>query len=351
MPRGCRAIDPAGRLSMGIRMRVGLIGAGWVTQHHLRAWAAVADRAEVVAVADPSQEAREARMRTFGIPQGFADAEEMLASLDLDAVDIAAPRAHHVALVERAAARGLPILCQKPLAPTLAEAEALVAVIGPDIRLMIHENWRFRACYRTIAAWLRSESIGAPFAARLSLVTSGMLLDANAVRPALVRQPFMGGERRLLVAEVLIHHLDVLRMLFGPLEVAACRLGRICPDLIGEDTAIIQLHGVGGLAVQVFASLSAPGHRAEAVDRLEVLGTRGSIVLDVDTLRRTGAEPCEHSYDLAAAYQGSYDATIAHFVARLADGQPFETAPDDNLKSLALVEACYRLAALEESRR
>lgn len=331
------------------RMRIGLIGAGWVTQHHLRAWATVADRAEVVAIADPLQEAREARMRTFHIARGFADAETMLETLELDAVDIAAPRAHHVELVQRAAAYGLAILCQKPLAPTLAEAEALIATIRADLRLMVHENWRFRAYYRQIAAWLREGSIGTPFAARLSVVTSGMLPDADGAYPALVRQPFMRHERRLLVAEVLIHHLDTLRMLFGSLDVAACRMSHNCPDVLGEDTAIIQLHGANRLAVQIFASFTASGHPAEALDRLEVLGSQGAIVLDGGSLRRTGAHPTEIAYDLQETYQRSYEATIAHFVRCLSDGLPFETAPDDNLQSLALVEACYRLAAREEN--
>ena len=143
---------------------------------------------------------------------------------------------------------------------------------------------------------------------------------------------------------VLIHQLDTLRMLLGPLRVTACALSRTCPDLVGEDTAVIQLAGAEGLAVQLFATFAAHGHPPGAADRLEILGPAGAIRLDGGELSRLGRQEERVRYDLAATYQGSYHATIAHFVDRLADGAPFETAPEDNLETLRLVEDCYRLA-------
>ncbi|MCJ2054853.1 Gfo/Idh/MocA family protein [Methylobacterium sp. J-070] len=330
--------------------RIGLIGAGWVTQHHLAGWAALKDRAEVVAIADPSAERRAARAQAFDIPRTYADAGAMLAAGGLDAIDIAAPRAAHAELVRLAADRGLPILCQKPLAPTLAEAEALVAAVEGRARLMVHENWRFRAHYREAAAWLRAGAIGQPFAARLELVTSGTLPDAAGQFPALERQPFMRDEARMLVAEVLIHHLDTLRMLLGPLRVTACATGQTCPDLAGEDTALIQLSGPGGAAVQVFATFAAHGAPAASPDRLEILGPVGAIRLQGSELSMTGRETRTRAFDLAAIYAESYAAAIAHFIDRLDDGSPFETAPADNLETLRLVEDCYRLAGRAEAR-
>ncbi len=328
----------------GGKLRVGLIGAGWVTQHHLRGWAALADRVELVAIADPSEAARPARMREFGIPAGFADAREMLDACGLDAVDIAAPRAFHAELVRLAAGRGLAILCQKPLAPTLAQARQLVEELPSGIRLMVHENWRFRAHYRQAAAWLRAGDIGEPFAARLAFVTSGTLPDADGRLPAVERQPFIRFERRMLVSEILIHHLDTLRMLLGPLKVSSCSLAQLCKEIAGEDTAIIQLTGAGGLAVQVFASLAAHGHPPAAADRLEILGTRGALTLDDGALSLSGSTSRRAAFDLSAIYRGSYEDTISHFVTRLGDGAPFETSPEDNLETLRLVEDCYRLA-------
>ncbi|GJD53659.1 D-apiose dehydrogenase [Methylobacterium crusticola] len=331
-------------------LRVGLVGAGFVTLYHLRAWASLAGRAAVVAIADPSDANRRARAEAFGIGRTYPGAAAMLEAGGLDAVDVAAPRAVHAEIVRLCADHGLPVLCQKPLAPTLSEAEALRAAVAGRIRLMVHENWRFRAYYREAAAWLREGAVGRPFAARLAVVTSGTLPDAEGRRPALERQPFMRGEARMLVAEVLIHHLDTLRMLLGPLRVTACTTARSGPALRGEDTALIQLAGPDGLAAQVFASFAAHGHPPGAVDRLEILGDRGTLRLEGGELSLSGPEARSRSFDLEATYQGSYDATIRHFVERLADGGPFETGPEDNLETLRLVEDCYRLAGADAAR-
>jgi D-apiose dehydrogenase len=328
-------------------LRIGLVGAGMVSRHHLIAWADIADHASVVAVADPSPENAARRVAEFGISQSYGDAEAMLESTELDAVDIAAPRQMHAPLVRLAAKRGLPVLCQKPLAPNLNEAIELAAEVRDQTRLMVHENWRFRGYYRDAAAWLREGRIGNVKQAQLTLLTSGVLPGPDGLRPALQRQPFMRRERRMLVAEVLIHHLDTLRMLLGPLRVTAAELSRSFSGMAGEDGAVIQMKGAGGGAVTVFASFAAHGFPAVQVDRLDILGDAGSIRLDGAQLTCSGASPAERNYDLAAEYQGSYNRTIAHFVKSLRDHTPFETAPEDNIETLRLVEDCYRLSNWE----
>jgi D-apiose dehydrogenase len=268
----------------------------------------------------------------------------MMKAGGLDAVDIAAPRAVHAELVRLAASFGLPTLCQKPLAPTLAEAEALVADVSGRIRLMVHENWRFRTYYRDAAAWLREGRIGTVIAARLSLVTSGTVRDADGKYPALERQPFMRSETRMLAAEVLIHHLDTLRMLLGPLEVKASSVTRTNPEIVGEDTAVIQLATASGAPVSVFASFAAHGAPSIQSDKLEILGDRGAIRLDGPILESVGAWPERREYNLSDTYIGSYAASLEHFITSLADETEFETSPQDNLKTLKLVEDCYRVA-------
>jgi len=331
-------------------LRIGLVGAGMVSRHHLIAWANIADQARVVAVADPSADNAARRAGEFAIAQTFPNLEAMLAATELDAIDIAAPRQMHAPLVRLAAKRRLPVLCQKPLAPSLQEATELAAEVADQTRLMVHENWRFRGYYRDAAAWLRDGRIGELKQAQLTLLTSGVLPGPDGLRPALERQPFMRGERRMLVAEVLIHHLDTLRMLLGPLRVTAARLSRSSDQLVGEDGAVIQLETASGAGVSVFASFAAHGHPAAQVDRLEILGDKGAIKLDGARLACSGTSPGEQFYDLAFEYQGSYNRTIAHFVKCLRDNTPFETAPQDNLETLRLVEDCYRLSGWEALR-
>src|ERR1700712_4318236 len=335
--------DDRKRGPMNQPLRIGLVGAGMVSRHHLIAWATLSDQAHVVAIADPSAENAARRAGEFGIAHTYPNAEAMLAATELDAIDIAAPREMHAPLVRLAAKRRLPVLCQKPLAPNLQQATDLAAEVSNLTRLMVHENWRFRGYYRDAAAWLREGRIGNFKQAQLTLLTSGVLPGPDGLCPALERQPFMRSEKRMLVAEVLIHHLDTLRMLLGPLRVTAAALSRSSEQLVGEDGAVIQLQAESGAGVTVFASFAAHGHPSTQIDRLEILGDKGAIKLDGAQLTCSGVSPHERGYDLATEYQGSYNRTIAHFVQSLRDNTPFETAPQDNLETLRLVEDFYRL--------
>ncbi len=324
-------------------LRVGLIGAGMVSRHHLIGWAALAGEAQVVAIADPSAQAATRRAAEFGVSAIYATAEAMLDAETLDAIDIAAPREVHTAMVRLGAARGLAILCQKPLAPDLAQAEALVAEMA-GVRLMVHENWRFRRYYRDAAVWLREGRVGTIQQGQVTLLTSGLLPDAVGVRQALQRQPFMRDLRRMLVNEVLIHHLDTLRVLMGELRVTACRLGQSCTDMAGEDNALITLAAESGAGAVLLGNMAAPGTPPAQADEMVLLGDAGSIRLHGCVLECVGRNPARRDYDLAACYQDSYGAAIAHFVHALRSGAPFETSPADNLRTLRLVEDCYTLS-------
>ncbi|HQS10800.1 MAG TPA: gfo/Idh/MocA family oxidoreductase, partial [Xanthobacteraceae bacterium] len=84
---------------------------------------------------------------------------------------------------------------------------------------------------------------------------------------------------------------------------------------------------------------------------VEILGETGTIRLAGDTLACFGEHPATQVYDLPACYRDSYSATIEHFIAGLETGAPFETAPQDNLETLRLVEDCYRLSGFEGEAR
>lgn len=174
-------------------LRIALAGAGMVSRHQLIAWSRVLG-AEVVAIADPDRARAEARAAEFGIAAVHADTAAMLAAARPDALDIAAPVGEHADLCRMAAAAGVAILCQKPLCPTLAEAEALVAELGDAVPFMVHENWRFRLPYRHTLALLRDGAVGEVAYARLAFASAGLVGE----RPALARQPFLATLPRLL---------------------------------------------------------------------------------------------------------------------------------------------------------
>ena len=325
-------------------LRVGLAGAGWVAPHHLEAWARLGDRASVVAIADPDLSAARARADRFHVPAVYESVEAMLERESLDAIDIAAPRELHAPLCRQALRHRLPILCQKPLAPTFAEAERLVADIGDRVPFMVHENWRFRPHYRRMSAWLREGLIGDVRTVNVSLLTSGLLPDATGALPALVRQPMLATLERLLLMEVLIHLVDTMRFLFGPLTLRAASVGHSCPEVRGEDRATLLLATREGAAVTIAGDFMATGYPPEQFDRVEILGTRGAITLVRDRLLLDGVRKEELALDLASHYSASYAAAIAHFVDGLDGNHPFETNARDNLETLRIIESAYESA-------
>ncbi len=325
-------------------MRIGIVGAGWVTQYHLPAWRRLV-RVEVVALADPDPAALAARADAFAIPDRFPSLAAMLAEARLDALDIASPRRFHAEHVRAGAAHGLPLLCQKPLGVDLAEAESVVAETEGKVPLMVHENWRFRPYYRELRRWLDAGAVGDIVSIRLDFHSSGMIPEPDGTRPALVRQPFFRREPRLLVMEVLIHHLDTLRYLFGEFDLFSARLGRSNDEILGEDSAILGLaRRTDGVPLAVSGNFAMHGASPSPSDQLWIWGSAGTIHFDGATLALAGPRPRQLTFEPAPSYQAAYDGAIAHFVDGLAQGGRFETSARDNLETLRLVEAAYRLS-------
>jgi D-apiose dehydrogenase len=323
-------------------LRVGLVGAGAVTLNHLTAWAATAN-ARVVAICDPQRPRAEHRAREFGVRAVYSSAEEMLAREALDALDIASPRETHAAMVQLAAEHGLPALCQKPLAPTLAQAESLVAAVRDRCRLMVHENWRFRPQYRALRHWIDEDRLGRIRHTAMTVRSSGLRADAAGRYPSLERQPFFAGVDRLLVAECLIHQLDVLRWLSGPLKVLSASLDHSCPAIRGEDRAVIALAGDGNMTALCDGDFAASGYPPRSFDRLELVGTKDSALFADGRLTLIGGGTML-AFDVNQLNQASFDACIAHFVDSLQREREFETEPRDNLETLRIVEDAYRLS-------
>ena len=327
---------------MTSKLRVAMAGAGFASGLHLAGWKRVPN-AEVVAICDPNTDKAATRAREFEVAAVFNDAGEMLEATRPDAIDIAAPMDAHVPLCVLAASKGIHILCQKPLAPSLAEAQNVARAVDGQVRLMVHENWRFRAHYRQVKRWLGDGALGEPVSATMQVRSSGLLANEEGILPQLMRQPFFAQLERLLIGEVLIHHLDVLRWLLGPLRVITARTGRHCAEVRGEDHAVILLEGHRRWAL-IDSSLVVPRAPPTPSDHFEIVGTKGTVLLEGNVLRMRGRRDESITLDLAAGYGDSYAAVIAHFAAALATDTPFETGPEDNLQTLALVEDAYALA-------
>lgn len=324
-------------------LRIGLVGAGMVSTHHLRAWSEIAG-AQVVAIADPDRSRLAAQAERFHIARTYSDAAEMIAAERPDALDIAAPVTTHGMLCRLAAENGVHILCQKPLDEDVRAARQVVADVGTRVRFMVHENWRFRPHYRQVGTWLAAGRIGTVDGVRFAVRSSGLVADATGRLAALDRQPFLADLRRLLVFEVLTHHLDVLRWLFGDLSVVRAALRRVCDRVRGEDCARLDLENANGVPIRLEGSLTEPDAPSAIADHLHIEGRLGSIRLEHTALRLDAAIPESREWAFEALYAASFQGALEEFVDGLSQNRRFETEASDSVPVLQLVEDVYAAA-------
>src|SRR5262249_46729072 len=138
----------------------------------------------------------------FGVARVYTDWKEMIDRERPDFVDIITPPDTHEEMCTFAAARGVHVVCQKPLAPTFEAARRIVETAETaGIRLMIHENFRWQPWYRKIKQIQTAGTIGA-FTHIHFLMRMGDGWGENAY---LDRQPFFRDYPRLLIYETGVH--------------------------------------------------------------------------------------------------------------------------------------------------
>ena len=319
-----------------------MIGAGRFARFHAEAWRRV-EGAQIVAVADVAAGRAEEFSERFGIPHAYRDAAEMLERERPDFVDIVTRPDSHLDLVRLAARCGAGVICQKPMAPSWEEAVAMVNVCADaNVRLLIHENWRWQPWYREIKRLLDQGAVGRPFYAGFVMRNS----DGRGAEPY-AAQPYFREMGRLLVYEMVVHFIDSFRFLLGEFNGVFCRMGRVNPAIKGEDYALINLDFKNGASGLIDANrVSGPARREPISEELIVEGDRGKIRLARDCriwLDGYGDAGSLHDYAFPAeGYRGdSIRAAQRHFIYCLRAGERCETEGEDYLKTVAAVFACY----------
>lgn len=325
------------------------VGAGYFAQYHLDAWQRMPD-VEIVGVCDLDlQKAKQASDR-FGIAKTFHDAHNALGQQSVDFVDIITPPDTHLSLVEQVADFRLPIICQKPLAPDFATAEAIRGVVErAGIPFMVHENFRFQPWHREIKRLLESGVIGRKLH---NLYFRSRPGDGWSTDAYLDRQPYFREMLRLLVHETGVHFIDTFRFLAGEIEEVYAVLRRLNPAIRGEDAGLLTFRfadgAVGVWDANRYNECNDPDPRYTFGEFL-VEGDGGSIRLYLDgrlTIQPLGQDEREHEYEHPRRGFGGdcVYRTQRHFIDQLRASGEFETNLPEYMKTLATQEAVYQSA-------
>lgn len=296
-------------------------------------------RARLAAVCDADAAAARKLGAELGAPQE-TDFRRLLERRDLQAVLIASPCFLHREMTEVAAAAGKHVFCEKPMAVTTAECDAMIAAAKKArVKLMIGHVLRYHPLQRRVKELAAGGELGAPICMSVHRLSGGW--SGVWARPWRQQRAQCGG----LLLEVNVHELDWMRWVCGEV-VAVCAVGKnfSSPSLDYEDTLLLTMQFQSGAVGLLHSSIaSAQGGYGGRMD-LE----RGSVAFpqlwgnSLTVARATGEKV---SIELPPADTSPVQQELADFVASvLADREPPITGADGRA-AVAIAEAAYRSVA------
>ena len=295
-------------------------------------------------------EAGVARLARAAVDAAFVD-EVYRTELrgEIDALYVATPNNAHLAPVRAAVAAGVPVLCEKPLAATLADAEAMAEAVGDHLYGTAFDQ-RYHPAHRAMADAIAAGAIGRPVAVRIVYAcwvgpdwdAKGSGGDNWRVDPAAA-----GGGA---VIDLALHGLDLAQMLIGePLARLHIDLQRRIHDYAVDDGGVLSGRTASGVLFQSHVAYNC----AETLPRrrLEVLGETGLLVA-TDTMGQTpGGSVTLTRSDGGESVLGvkivkmesPFTAQAAAFQAAVR-GEPHDFSIDRDLALMRLFDRAYQEA-------
>jgi 1,5-anhydro-D-fructose reductase (1,5-anhydro-D-mannitol-forming) len=253
----------------------GIVGYGWVARDYMEPGIRAAGH-RLVAVCDPNPECRAAAERAGA--RAHADLAGLIAEPDVEAVYVATPNHLHRGAVEALAAAGKAILCEKPMAATLADAEAITrAVDSKKIFYGTAFDQRHHPAHRMIRAQIEAGRLGTVTAVRIVYACWLGRDWSEAGQPNWRIDAAQAGGGALM--DLAPHGLDLVDFLLGePIADLAALTQTKVQDYAVDDGALLIGRTAGGALASLHVAYNCPD--ALPRRRLEVVGTRGMFVAE-----------------------------------------------------------------------
>jgi|SRR5215510_2493965 len=288
------------------RLRVGVVGAGAMGAAHVRTLATAVSGAEVTQVYDLDPD----RAAAVAVSAGASPAPSesaVIESPDVDAVVIAAPDPLHAELTLACLKRGLPVLCEKPLATSAEDALGVLDAEAATGRALVQVGFmrRFDPGYLAMRRALTDGEVGEP--RLLHCVHRNVAAHPTATSEGIVRNS-------------MIHELDVARWLLDDEIVAIDVRSPHRGDGLA-DPQLATLEMTSGVLVSIEVFVNA-GYGYDV--RSELVGTAGTVSLEppvVTTVRQAGRDAAPVSPDFVARFGAAYRAQLAAWVDAVAAGR------------------------------
>ena len=325
-------------------IRWGIAGCGWVARDYVGPAILQSRNGTLAALHDAAPLSLARATALFPNATAYADPGAFFAAID--AVYIATPNDAHRHLVEAAARARVPVLCEKPMATTLADARAMVAACDrAGVAYATAFDQRFHPAHQHLALLVQSGQLGTVTAIRIAYccwVGPEFAGDNWRIDPARA-----GGGALMDLAP---HGLDLASTLLGDriTEVAALGQSRVHGYAV-EDGALVIARTASGVLIQLHVAYNCPETFPRR--RLEVIGTAAQAVA-TDTMGQTAGGTVEltsatghrTTLEIPGADRSPFLNQVEAFADGLQAGTPFAFPPAHDLHIMDLVLRAQRQA-------
>jgi predicted dehydrogenase len=321
---------------------VAVIGCGWAGHKHAKAFIAEGARLRWAVDADNNRASALAALQPGARPASRI--EDAFSDPATTMFDVCVPHHLHAEICLSASAHGKDVLCEKPLAPTVVEADRITrAAHEAGTLLMVAENECFNPLYSQVKQLLLEGAIGKPAlvqATRECYLRQSFMQD----RPWFLRKSESGGG--ILLAGG-IHDFAKLRMMLGEVVlVHGIRAPQRFAELETEDTVAMLLgfdDGAIGTLVESFFMIDPTTRTGAEVHHLRIDGDNGSIqVVGPESLRVTTPEG---NTEVTVPARDTFRAEVREFLDCVATRREPITSARLQRRNLELVEAAYASVA------
>ncbi|GMW00704.1 MAG: dehydrogenase [Candidatus Hydrogenedentota bacterium] len=323
--------------------KAGVIAAGAIAQAcHIPGYAKDS-RSNFAAFADPAKARHTEVLKRYPRAKGYTDYREMLKKEQLDVVSVCTPNYLHAEATIAALEAGCHVLCEKPMAVTLREADRMIAAAKKAKRkLMVGFTHRLYRGPETCKKLLMGNAIGKPFMIRVRFAHGGPI-------PGWAKDDWFYDKKQAFggaMFDMGIHAIDQCLWLMGPVASVSATAATLVKKINVDDNAVLMLEFESGALGYVEAGwTSQPGFNG-----IEIYGVKGSIICDYAKGLQLCTGKASAGSDSVATWKvldkkpatGGWPVEIAYWLDVVEEKVPFSMDGQAGKDALAVALAAYK---------
>jgi predicted dehydrogenase len=312
------------------KYKVGIVGAGGVTELHFVGYKDHPERIEVTALCDPNPEALQAKADKYGVPQRFTDLQDFIRNSGVDVAVVCTPTSIRKQIVFPLIEAGLPVFVEKPFSDTLAEAAEITEKARKHgVPVSVNQNFRRHYPFELVKHKIAEGVIGG--------ITSILFTNLFFRQDVGWR---LECERNAL-SVMGIHWFDGFRQILGSDAVSVVCQNRSSSAVqcAGETDATVQVVFENDTVATYVQSFSSTFNRTEMI----VIGESGTIVTGYDSAslyRKGDKSPVEVWENKVSREVATYEG-LNHLLVSMETGIEAPNSSKDNLKTITILDAAY----------